>query len=50
MHSLRRNLERTRPSAVSPASATPAWSATRKTLRWWDESSEAALLAAARTA
>uniref|UniRef100_A0A0D9YLX5 SMC hinge domain-containing protein n=1 Tax=Oryza glumipatula TaxID=40148 RepID=A0A0D9YLX5_9ORYZ len=50
MHSERRNRERTRPSAVRPASATPAWSATRKTFRWWEESSEAALFAAARTA
>jgi hypothetical protein len=42
--------EKTRPSAVRPARATPAWSAMRETLRWWLESSLLDSLAAPRTA
>jgi hypothetical protein len=42
--------EKTRPSVVRPARATPAWSAMRETLRWWEESSLLDSLAALRTA
>ena len=41
--------ERTRPSAVSPAMATPMWSSTLKIFFWWEESSELALLTQAKT-
>jgi len=41
--------DKTRPSAVSPAMATPIWSSTLKIFFWWEESSELALLTHART-
>lgn len=41
--------DNTRPSAVSPAMATPMWSSTLKIFFWCDESSELALLTHAST-